>query len=286
MGKSGKVDVCHIDDEEGTFKTISISKNALDAHLNHGDLEGSCADKDNLNLLCDDSNACTIDNTGDAECLSTRPPVDCDDVDPFTADSCDPGTGCVHVDIDECDLGTDNCLDTETCNNLVPGFECVDNDECDLGTDNCLDTETCNNLVPGFECVDNDECDLGTDNCLDTETCNNLVPGFECVDNNECCDNGMGEMGEMYCYTQEDTVQMRAKLACESHFGVGNCCIITNGYSGEQYGLCGNNGFGSTFTWHYGEHPVGHCPPFFTIGDVVNGFCNPVDGIPGNFLTC
>ena len=230
MGKSGKVDVCHIDDEEGTFKTISISKNALDAHLNHGDLEGSCADKDNLNLLCDDSNACTIDNTGDAECLSARPPIDCDDVDPFTADSCDPGTGCVHVDIDECDLGTDNCLDTETCNNLVPGFECVDN--------------------------------------------------------NECCDNGMGEMGEMYCYTQEDTVQMRAKLACESHFGVGNCCIITNGYSGEQYGLCGNNGFGSTFTWHYGEHPVGHCPPFFTIGDVVNGFCNPVDGIPGNFLTC
>ena len=41
-GKAEKVDVCHYDKETDTWETLSISGNALQAHLDHGDVEGEC----------------------------------------------------------------------------------------------------------------------------------------------------------------------------------------------------------------------------------------------------
>lgn len=40
--KRPKVNVCHYDAVTNTWKTITISENALKAHLKHGDFEGSC----------------------------------------------------------------------------------------------------------------------------------------------------------------------------------------------------------------------------------------------------
>ena len=40
--KKNKVDVCHYDSATATWKTLNISVNALDAHLNHGDFSGAC----------------------------------------------------------------------------------------------------------------------------------------------------------------------------------------------------------------------------------------------------
>ena len=42
--KMEKVKVCHYDAETESWKTISVSGNALKAHLKHGDKEGSCDD--------------------------------------------------------------------------------------------------------------------------------------------------------------------------------------------------------------------------------------------------
>ena len=74
-----KVQVCHFPPgNPDNFHTITISENALDAHLAHGDLTGACnalcAD------ICDDGDACTVDDTGDCEtegCPVVRDPVDC-----------------------------------------------------------------------------------------------------------------------------------------------------------------------------------------------------------------
>jgi hypothetical protein len=41
--KKGKAFVCHKDDE-GEYKTLRISGNAVEAHLNHGDMLGRCED--------------------------------------------------------------------------------------------------------------------------------------------------------------------------------------------------------------------------------------------------
>lgn len=40
--KMGKVEVCHYDAGTNTWKTLYINRNALKAHLRHGDFEGDC----------------------------------------------------------------------------------------------------------------------------------------------------------------------------------------------------------------------------------------------------
>ena len=53
--------------------------------------------------------------------------------------------------------------------------------------------------------------------------------------------NGAGQ-NVSYCYQAGDTTQTRAMKACESHFGVAACCVITGGYQDQQYGKCGGGG--------------------------------------------
>lgn len=91
-------------------------------------------------------------------------------------------------------------------------------------------------------------------------------------------DNGLG-IGERYSYTASDNTKQRARKACESHFGAGNCCIITGGYQDEQYGECGADGGPGSIHWHWDNHPSGHCPPDYVIGDVVSpGWCGTIQG--------
>ena len=89
------VQVCHIPpDDPANFHTITVSENALPAHLAHGDLLGGCGDS--CETLCDDSNACTIDACdADEECIYS--PVDCNDSNVCTADSCDVADGCEYA---------------------------------------------------------------------------------------------------------------------------------------------------------------------------------------------
>jgi len=89
-------------------------------------------------------------------------------------------------------------------------------------------------------------------------------------------------MNKFYCYEPADTIDIRARKACESHFGVGMCCIIAGGYNSLQWGQCGKSGEGGTYHFHPDAHPDGHCPPNYVVGDVVSpGWCGAV---LGNFL--
>ena len=61
-----KVQVCHIPPgNPDNFHTITISENALPAHLAHGDSAGACNDL--CATLCNDDDICTIDDHGDCE---------------------------------------------------------------------------------------------------------------------------------------------------------------------------------------------------------------------------
>jgi len=99
-----KVEVCHIPaDDPDNMHTITISENALDAHLAHGDLAGSCNEL--CATLCDDGDACTIDDVGDCEqngCPVTPEPVDCDDGATWTTDTCDSTDGCINTSLCPC----------------------------------------------------------------------------------------------------------------------------------------------------------------------------------------
>lgn len=131
-----KVDVCHIPPTDAQrLHTLTIAESALPAHLDHGDVEGTCGD--NCETLCDDGNACTVDCYPDAfdGCLTQpRPDVDC--ALPGTVDWCDPADGCHNVE-SACDDGQDNDGD-----GLADYFDTDCTDVCDpFDTPLCPSTE-------------------------------------------------------------------------------------------------------------------------------------------------
>ncbi len=120
---AAKVNVCHRPPgNPANFHTINISENALQAHLGHGDLAGTCGE--NCQALCDDGNACTQDvdpSSGDCACLAEHPPVVCG-----PGGICTPETG---VCVSSCCLAHDTpgCA-PQSCSDIVcerDGFCCA-----------------------------------------------------------------------------------------------------------------------------------------------------------------
>lgn len=142
---NAKVQVCHIPPgNPGNFHTITISENALQAHLGHGDIAGTCFA--HCDKLCDDGNPCTIDACdANEQCLTTHPPVNCDDGNRCTIDSCNPASGCVNVPktcadgnnctVDACDPLTGSCV--------APPVVCPAGQACNPANGQCASTAEC-----------------------------------------------------------------------------------------------------------------------------------------------
>lgn len=151
-GPGQKVTVCHIPPgDPGNFHTITIGGNALQAHLAHGDLAGSCALY--CDTLCSDGDPCTVDACDASEqCLVEHPPVDCNDGSLCTVDTCDSAVGCVSAPV-ACSDG-DNCtLDacdplTGLC--LTPPVQCSAGETCDPATGQCVGSVSCPCVDPAF----------------------------------------------------------------------------------------------------------------------------------------
>src|SRR5262245_1198047 len=180
-----KVNVCHIPPgNPANFHTILISESALAAHLAHGDVAGSC---DNLcALLCDDDDACTVDDTGDCEqhgCpAAPRQAVNCDDGGECTPDACNPTSGCTNTPSvgAACDdglvcTGRDACTSAGNCEGApIPGC-CLSDAACDPSRcrrETCnLSTHVCEADPVVCTAPDNctvSACDETTGQCADT----------------------------------------------------------------------------------------------------------------------
>ena len=140
---ANKVEVCHAPQgNPENFHTITISESALATHLAHGDVAGACNEL--CAQLCDDGDACTIDDTADCEtagCPAERAPVDCSDFDLCTADLCDPQSGCSNPVAVTC-IAPDLCT-SSTCDPLTGACEdtpviCDGGDSCDPGSGQCV----------------------------------------------------------------------------------------------------------------------------------------------------
>jgi len=133
-----RVEVCHRPPGKDIWQTITIPEIILSNHLAHGDLAGSC--DDNLDILCDDGNPCTVDVDYDnLICLQEKIPVNCDDENPCTNEICDESIGCVYEPV-ICDDGNlctlSQCApDTGECVN-VP-IVCGIYEECNEDTGTC-----------------------------------------------------------------------------------------------------------------------------------------------------
>jgi len=196
------------------------------------------------------------------------------------------GDGYVQAGVEGCDDG--NAVDTDACVNGCKAAKCGDGfvqegvEGCDDG--NAVNTDMCVAGCKAAKCGDGfvqagvEACDDGNvqggDGCSATCTveCGNQGGG------NLIAENGTN-MNKMYCYNQGDSIDTRAKKACESHFGVGNRCVIQGGYNSLQWGQCGQGGGGGTIHWHPDSHPNGHCAPNYVPGDVVSpGWCGSILG--------
>ena len=136
---AAKVKVCHVPPgNPSNFHTITIDDNAVQAHLAHGDLLGSCAA--HCDQLCDDGNACTIDACDANEhCLLNHPPVNCDDSNLCTIDTCDPASGCSSTPkvCQDTDLCTVNTCDPLTGNCAFPPVACPAGQACNASNGSC-----------------------------------------------------------------------------------------------------------------------------------------------------
>lgn len=193
---AAKVQICHVPPgNPANFHTITVSENALQAHLGHGDLLGSCFS--HCDQLCDDGNACTVDACDATEhCAVVHPPVNCDDGNLCTTDTCDPAAGCSSAPrlcldsdlctVDSCDPLTGDCVfpptacpADQTCN---PANGNCEGDAC---TPNPCQNGTCQASGSGYTCT----CSPGwTGTNCDTP----VQQTYNCTDRNPCTPENAG----------------------------------------------------------------------------------------------
>ncbi len=145
----------------------------------------------------DSITVCTADGMG-LECYEPPP---CDDGDPCNGEeTCDPATGCVAGTPVDCDdnngCTADSCFEfayEATCSNVAvaDGTSCADDSVCN-GDETCLDGQ-CDAGTP-LSCDDGDACN-GLESCDPVAGCEDGT-AIDCDDNDPCtadsCDAGDG----------------------------------------------------------------------------------------------
>jgi len=223
-----KVTICHVDQETGEEKTISISNKAVSKHLaNHiGDHSGECVDvpepvcgdgNQEAPEECDDGNtvteSCNYSETNCTVCAS-----DCSNQDGATSFCGDSNIDMANGET--CDDGANNGTPEScnaTCDGMVPAAVCGNGileagETCDIGnTDPLLGCPFCQ-LPTGtgplllFICV----CDGGI----------NIFPNI-CVEDSVCTPIGGKPVCDVACQEELGVDSSFAGLACQT--GTGFC---------------------------------------------------------------
>jgi hypothetical protein len=196
-----KVFICHNTGSTTNPQVlIEVSVNAIKAHKAHGDLIGVDVSSDpfncgNCGVVCP-GDACNTAVCSAGKCSTT--PVNCDDGDVCTTDTCDPVTGCAHAPVANCchtdaDCDDDNACTTDTCvDNQCQHTDviCNDNDVCT--EDTCDPATGCVNTPISNCCHDNSECN--DNNACTVDTCVNNRCVFTPAGGT--CSTGFGACGE------------------------------------------------------------------------------------------
>lgn len=148
-------------------------------------IEGACEEiPEEDGVFCEDGDLCTgPDFCSDGKCISGQP-IQCDDQNPCTLDSCDPAVGCVHLPdtsliscgVGECFRQIPKCVNgvLQTCVPGLPMPEVCDgrDNDCDGETDETYPEigKTCQTGLPGV-------CSSGTYSCEEGAlVCNPITP--------------------------------------------------------------------------------------------------------------
>src|SRR5205809_5764143 len=130
----------------------------------HVGVGGCCQQDSDCSTVCNPGGTC---NTGTGVCQPGAP-LNCDDHDACTTDSCDPMSGCVHDSVD--------------CNSHSP---CI-MDSCDPMS-GCVHTSITGCCTADGDCSQ-DFCTTGVQTCMDN-TCQPPGMPADCDDSNPCTDD-------------------------------------------------------------------------------------------------
>ena len=196
------------------------------------DLETGCQFTNNTSV-CNDADVCTAgDHCQDGECVGAKP-LDCDDANPCTDDTCDQETGCVHVanqaacdDEDECTTGDHCALGTCIADSEL---DCDDNNPCTQ--DVCLPAGGCANNIIVADCSDGDPCTVN-DSCLNG-LCTPGTP-LNCNDDNPCTDDWCNDDG--ICIHAANQADCDDGNACtvDDHCQAGTCAATQAKYCSDD----------------------------------------------------
>ena len=151
---------------------------------------------DHEGLLCDDADACTVGSQCVEGVCSGGEPVNCNDGNVCTDDSCDSTQGCLHE------------------NNAAP---CTDGDVCTTA-DQCAEGECAGG--PLLVCDDGDVCN-------GVETCD---PGLGCVVGEKlACDDGDACNGQESCHPVEGCVVGEQLVCDDGNDCTGDICVPEGG---------------------------------------------------------
>ena len=185
------------------------------------------------NAPCDDGDKCTAGDVCKASACAGGKALECDDVNPCTADKCDAKTGKCTTTPNTASCSDDNaCTVGDGCKNgkCAPGGakSCDDNNACT--TDSCDAADgSCNNVANDKPCDDGDPCTL-KDTCKAKQCASG--PARVCADKDGCttdaCDGKTGKCTFKpingcggNCVTAKDCED---KNACTANTCVGKKC--------------------------------------------------------------
>ncbi len=149
----------------------------------------------NEGYLCEDGDPCTLGEACAAGVCDGGVEPNCNDGNPCTDDSCEPGVGCVHApNAMSCNDG-DVCTTQDQCDGGQcaggPALVCNDGNPCT--GDSCDPVTGCQTVALDLPCDDGNDCTID-DHCVDGGC---VLGGLaECADENPCttdsCDPASG----------------------------------------------------------------------------------------------
>ena len=236
---------------------------------------------------CDDGDLCTLADECDADGACVGEPLDCDDLNGCTLDTCDPDTGeCDYENVEvPCDDG-DACTEGDFCADGIcqPGPDELD---CDDG--NKCTTSACDPAIgecvyfpsgePGCceaaaDCDDANPCTADTCDSDDGSCANIPVPNAPCDDNDACTTGDACD---------EDGACLGAPVDCDDgNECTGDACDPATGcvYEIFEDGICDD---GSVCTQGDACSDEGVCIPGQAIScddldACTDDFCDPLEG--------
>ncbi|MBM4343907.1 MAG: SMP-30/gluconolactonase/LRE family protein [Deltaproteobacteria bacterium] len=195
-------------------------------------VSGACAATP-VEVGCDDGSLCTEADTCTAgACKGT--PVQCDDKNACTTDSCDAKTGCGYLDNNALCNDGNACTDFDKCASGKCKGAAKDPEECDdknpCTADTCDKAKGCTNSNTTAACDDGNPC-TPNDACLDGK-CQGAASVCLCEKDADCTAKEDGNLcnGTLYCDKSASTFACKIKattiVSCDTS-GDGACAQTT-----------------------------------------------------------